>query len=58
MGANTIVTEVNPTRALEAAMDGHRVMSMSEASKIGDILITLTGCMNVIAKSHFELMKT
>ncbi|MQG18841.1 MAG: adenosylhomocysteinase [SAR202 cluster bacterium] len=57
MGANTIVTEVNPTRALEAAMDGHRVMSMSEASKIGDIFITLTGCMNVIAKSHFELMK-
>ena len=57
MGANTIVTEVNPTRALEAAMDGHRVMSMSEASKIGDVFITLTGCMNVISKSHFELMK-
>lgn len=57
MGANTIVTEVNPTRALEAAMDGHRVMSMSEASKIGDVFITLTGCVNVIAKSHFELMK-
>ena len=57
MGANTIVTEVNPTRALEAAMDGHRVLSMSVASKIGDVFITLTGCMNVISKSHFELMK-
>ena len=57
MGSNTIVTEINPTRALEAAMDGHRVMSMSEAAKIGDVFITLTGCVNVIAKSHFELMK-
>lgn len=57
MGSNTIVTEINPTRALEAAMDGHRVMSMSEAAKIGDVFITLTGCMNVISKSHFELMK-
>ena len=57
MGANVIVSEVNPVRALEAAMDGHRVMTMLEASPIGDIFITLTGGMNAIARAHIEVMK-
>ena len=57
LGANVIVTEINPLRALEAAMDGYRVMPMSEAAKIGDILITSTGNKNVIDRHHFEAMK-
>ena len=57
MGAQTIVTEINPIRALEAAMDGHRVMSMDEAAKIGDIFITLTGGLSALDKKHFEVMK-
>ncbi len=57
MGANTIVTEINPIRALEAAMEGHRVMTMREAAGIGDIFITLTGGMKVVDRSHLELMK-
>ncbi len=57
MGANVIVTEVNPVRALEAAMDGHRVMSMLEAAPIGDIFITLTGGMKAVARPHIEVMK-
>jgi len=57
LGADVIVTEVNPTRALEAVMDGFRVMPMSEAAKIGDIFCTLTGDKNVIAAEHFKLMK-
>jgi len=57
MGANVIVTEVDPIRALEAKMDGFRVMSMLEASRIGDIFITATGNINVIRKEHFKLMK-
>ena len=57
MGANVIVTEVNPLPALEAVMDGFRVMPMEEAAKIGDIFVTLTGDINVIDKHHFELMK-
>ena len=57
MGANVIVTEINPVRALEAAMDGHRVMSMLEASSIGDIFITLTGGMKAVARPHIEVMK-
>lgn len=57
MGANVIVTEVNPLRALEAVMDGFRVMQMSKAVKIGDIFITATGNLNVIRKEHFEVMK-
>ena len=57
MGANVIVTEINPVRALEAAMDGHRVMSMLEASPIGDIFITLTGGMKAVARPHIEVMK-
>lgn len=57
MGANVIVTEVDPTRALEAVMDGFRVMSMTEAAKIGDIFCTVTGNKSVIRQEHFELMK-
>jgi adenosylhomocysteinase len=56
-GAEVIVTEVDPTKALEAVMDGFRVMSMEEASKIGDVFCTVTGNKNVLAKQHFELMK-
>ncbi len=57
MGANVIITEVNPLRALEARMDGCQVMPMSEASKIGDIFVTLTGDTSVIRKEHFIKMK-
>src|SRR5690242_7433515 len=56
-GAEVVVTEINPTRALEAVMDGFRVMSMDEAAKIGDIFCTVTGNKNVLAKEHFEVMK-
>ena len=57
MGANVIVTEVDPTNALKARMEGFSVMSMDEASEIGDIFITATGMKNVITKRHFEKMK-
>ena len=57
MGANVIVTEVDPLKALEAVMDGFSVMPILEASKIGDIFCTMTGDINVIDKSHFEVMK-
>lgn len=57
MGADVIVTEIDPTKALEAVMDGFRVMSMTEAAKIGDVFVTVTGNKNVIAKEHFESMK-
>lgn len=57
MGANVVVTEVDPLPALEAIMDGYRVLPMAEAAKIGDIFITLTGDINVIDRSHFEVMK-
>lgn len=57
MGANVIVTEVDSLPALEAVMDGFRVMPMREAAPIGDIFVTLTGDINVIDKNHFELMK-
>lgn len=57
MGANVIVTEVNHTRALEAAMDGHQVMSMAEAARVGDIFITLTGGLKAVARQHIEVMK-
>ena len=58
MGGHTIVTEVNPIRALEAVMDGHNVMTMTEAAEIGDIFITVTGGKNAIGKSHLEVMKS
>jgi adenosylhomocysteinase len=57
MGANVIVTEVDPLPALEAVMDGYRVMPMQEAVKYGDIYCTLTGDLNVLDKRHFEGMK-
>jgi adenosylhomocysteinase len=56
-GAEVIVTEVDPTKALEAVMDGFRVMSMTEAAKIGDVFCTVTGNKNVLGKEHFEVMK-
>ncbi len=56
-GAQVIVTEVDPLKALEAVMDGFQVMPMIEAAKIGDIFCTVTGDINVIDKHHFELMK-
>ena len=58
MGGHTIVTEVDPIRALEAVMDGHNVMTMTEAAEIGDIFITVTGGKNAIGKSHLEVMKS
>ena len=57
MGSNVIVTEVDPLRALEALMDGYRVMPMIEAARVGDIFCTLTGDINVLDKHHFEVMK-
>jgi len=57
MGADVIVTEIDPTKAIEAVMEGYRVMSMAEAVKIGDIFVTVTGNKNVIARDHFENMK-
>src|SRR5246500_1905386 len=56
-GAEVIVTEVDPTKALEASMDGFRVMSMAEAAKLGDVFCTVTGNKNVLTKDHFEVMK-
>jgi adenosylhomocysteinase len=57
MGADTIVTEVEPVRAIEAVMDGHRVMPMAEAAKIGDLFVTTTGDEHVIDEAHLRLMK-
>jgi adenosylhomocysteinase len=57
MGANVIVTEIDPTKAIEAVMDGYRVMSMMEAATLGDLFITLTGNKSVIARDHFEKLK-
>jgi len=57
MGANVIVTEVDPIKGIEAAMDGFRVMPMIEAAKIGDLFCTLTGDINVLRREHFEVMK-
>jgi adenosylhomocysteinase len=57
LGANVIVTEINPLKALEAVMDGFRAMPMIEAAPLGDIFITSTGDINVIDRHHFEVMK-
>jgi len=57
LGANVIVTEVDPIKAIEAVMDGFRVMPMEEAASVGDIFITVTGCKKVIRREHFEKMK-
>lgn len=56
-GANVIVTEVDPLRALEGVMDGYQVLPMAEAAKIGDFFVTLTGDLKVIRREHFQLMK-
>src|SRR5271165_6744844 len=56
-GADVIVTEIDPTKAIEAVMDGFRVMPMNEAAKIGDVFITVTGNKSVLAHEHFEKMK-
>jgi len=57
MGANVVVVEVDPLRALEAVMDGYRVMPIAEAAKIGDFFVTVTGDKSVIRREHFEVMK-
>ncbi len=57
LGANVVITEVDPIKSIEAVFDGFRVMTMDEAAKIGDIFLTLTGCNKVINKKHFEVMK-
>jgi adenosylhomocysteinase len=58
MGSNVIVTEINPVRAIEAAMDGFRVMPMSEAASQGDLFVTVTGNKHVIRAEHFAVMKS
>jgi adenosylhomocysteinase len=58
LGAKVIITEVDPIKALEAVMDGHQVMPVGEAAKIGDIFITVTGDVSVIRKEHFLVMKS
>ncbi len=57
MGANVIITEVNPIKAIEAVMDGFRIMPMAEAASLGDIFVTVTGNRHVIDAPHFGLMK-
>jgi adenosylhomocysteinase len=57
LGANVIVTEVNPIRALEAALDGYQVMRMAEAARVGDIFVTVTGDKEIIGASHMNAMK-
>jgi adenosylhomocysteinase len=58
LGAEVIITEVDPLKALEAVMDGYRVMPMAEAAKIGQVFITVTGNKSVLAKEHFEKMRS
>ena len=57
MGANVIITEIDPLKAIEATMDGFKVLPLKQAAKIGDIFVTLTGDINVIDAAHFKLMK-
>ncbi len=57
MGANVVVTEIDPLKALEAVMDGYRVMPMSQAARVGDVFITVTGNTSVVRKEHFAVMK-
>ena len=57
LGADVIVTEISPVRALEAVMDGFRVMPMSEAARLGDVFVTVTGNKSILAAEHFEKMK-
>ena len=57
MGADVVVTEIDPLKALEAVMDGYRVLPMKDAAKIGDFFCTVTGNVNVVRQEHFEAMK-
>ena len=57
LGAHVVVTEIDPRKALEAAMDGFQVMSMAEAAKLGDVFVTVTGNYHVIRQEHFDAMK-
>jgi len=57
MGAHVVVTEIDPRKAIEAVMDGYRVMPMSDAAKIGDVFVTVTGNYHVIREEHFKVMK-
>jgi adenosylhomocysteinase len=57
LGAHVIVTEIDPVRAIEAQMDGHRVMTMAEAAPLGHLFVTLTGDIHVVRAEHFELMR-
>jgi adenosylhomocysteinase len=57
MGAHVVVTEIDPRKAIEAVMDGYRVMPMEDAAKIGDVFVTVTGNYHVIREAHFKLMK-
>lgn len=57
LGADTVVTEIDARKAIRAHMDGHRVMPMEEASKVGEVFITATGCCRVLRKEHFEKMQ-
>lgn len=57
LGSHVVVVEVNPVRALEAAMDGHRVMTADEAAAVGDVFVTVTGNKHVLRRQHFEKMK-
>ena len=57
MGAHVVVTEVDPLPALEAAMEGFRVMPLREAARIGDVFVTVTGDTSVIRREHLEVMK-
>ncbi len=57
MGADVVVTEIDPLKAIEAVMDGYRIMPMAEAAKIGDFFVTVTGDIKVIRKEHFAVMK-
>ena len=57
MGANVIVTEVDPFKALDATMNGYRVMTMADAAPLGDVFVTVTGCKDVITPEHFATMK-
>jgi adenosylhomocysteinase len=58
LGANVVVTEISPVRAMEAAMDGYRVLPMSEAARVGDIFVTVTGNKGVLRGEHFAVMKS
>ena len=57
MGANVVATEIKPTQALKAVLEGHRVMTMDEAAKIGDVFITATGMKDILVGRHFDVMK-